>query len=99
MTQGILAIFLNLVSEFKTTRCLITACYPQSDGNTERCHRAIEQILRAFVRTDHFYWLSSLSHAEFVYNNNLHNNIGHSTFVANYGFDPRTPYIILFILH
>jgi hypothetical protein len=34
--------------------------------------------------------LSSLSLAEFAYNNNVHSNIGHSPFVANYGFDPRT---------
>ena len=39
--------------------------------------------------------MSSLSHAEFAYNNNVHNIIGHSPFVANYGFDPRTPYNII----
>ncbi len=63
----------------------------ESDGNTERCHRTIEQMLRAFVHTNHFNWLSSLSLAEFAYNNNVHSSIGHSPFVANYGFDPRTP--------
>jgi hypothetical protein len=36
--------------------------------------------------------LSSLSLAEFAYNNNVHISIGHSPFVANNGFDPRTPY-------
>jgi hypothetical protein len=83
--------FKNLMSELKTTLCLSTAYHPQSDGNTERCHRTIEQILRAFVHTDHFNWLSSLSLAEFAYNNNVHSSIGHSPFVANCGFDPRTP--------
>ena len=78
--------------ELKTSLCLNTAYHPQSDGNTERCHRSIKQILRAFVHTVHYYWLSSLSIAEFSYNNNVHNSIGRSTFVANYGFDPRTPY-------
>jgi hypothetical protein len=39
--------------------------------------------------------LSSLSLAEFAYNNNVHNIIGHSRFVANYGFDPRTPYNLI----
>ncbi len=79
------------MSELKTILCLNTAYHPQSDGNTERCHRMIEQILRDFVHTDHFNWLSSLSLAEFAYNNNVHSSIGHSPFVANYGFDPRTP--------
>jgi hypothetical protein len=78
--------------EFKTTLCLSTTYHPQSDRNTERCHRTIEQILRAFVHTNHYNWLSSLSLAEFAYNNNVHNNIGHSPFVANCGFDSHTPY-------
>jgi hypothetical protein len=39
--------------------------------------------------------LSSLSLAEFAYNNNVHSSIGHSPFVANYGFDPRTPYNLI----
>jgi hypothetical protein len=87
--------FKNLMLELKTTLCLSTAYHPQSDGNTERCHRTIEQILRAFVHTDHYNWLSSLSLAEFAYNNNVHSSIGHSPFVANYGFDPRTPYNLI----
>jgi len=49
----------NFMLELKTTLCLSTAYHPQSDGNTERCHRTFEQILRAFVHTDHFNWLSS----------------------------------------
>ena len=63
--------------------------------NTERCHRTIEQILRAFVYTDHFNWLSSLSLAEFAYNYNVHSSIAHSPFVANYTFDPRTPFNLI----
>ena len=78
--------------KLKTTLCLSTAYHPQSDGNTARCHRTIEQTLRAFVHTDNYNWLSSLlSLAEFAYNNNVHGNIGHSPFVASYGFDPITP--------
>jgi hypothetical protein len=81
--------------ELKPTLCLNTAYQPQSDGNAERCNRTIEHILRAFVHTNHFNWLSSLSLAEFAYNNNVNNIIGHSPFVANYGFDPRTPYNLI----
>jgi hypothetical protein len=88
--------FKNPVSELKTTLCLSTAYHLQSDGNTEKCHRTIEQILRAlFVQTDHFNWLSSLSFAEFANNNNVHNSICHSPLFANYGFDPRTPFNLI----
>ena len=81
--------------ELKITLCLSTTYHPQSDENTERCHRTIEQILRAFVHTNHYNWLPSLSLVKFAYNNNVHNIIGHSPFVANYGFDPRTPYNLI----
>jgi hypothetical protein len=46
--------FKNIMLELKTTLCLSAAYHPQSDGNTERCHLTIEQILRDFVHTDHF---------------------------------------------
>jgi hypothetical protein len=83
------------VLELKTTLCLCIAYHPQSDGNTERCHRTIEKSLRSFVHIDHYNWLFSLLLAEFAYNNNVHSNIGHSPFDANYGFDPRTPYNLI----
>ena len=39
--------------------------------------------------------MSSLSLVEFAYNNNVHSNIGHPPFVANCGFDPRTPFNLI----
>ena len=39
--------------------------------------------------------MSSLSLAEFAYNNNVHSSICHSPFVTNYGFDPRTPHKLI----
>ena len=87
--------FKKLVLELKITLCLSTVYHPQSDGNTERYHRTIEQILRAFVHTSHFNWLSSLSFVEFAYSNNVHSSIDHLPFVANYRFDPRTPYNLI----
>ena len=81
--------------ELTTTLCRSTAYHPQPDGNTERCHRTIEQILRAFVHISHYNWLPSLSLAEFAYNKHVHSNTCHSPFLANYGFDPRTPYNLI----
>jgi len=52
-------------------------------------------MLSSFVHTNHYNWLASLSLAEFAYNNNFHSSIGHSPFVANYGFVPRTPYNLI----
>ena len=83
--------FSDLMSRLHTKLCLSTAYHPQSDGNTERCHRTIEQILRAYVHHSHHDWYERLSLAEFSYNNNIHSSTGHTPFTANYGYDPHTP--------
>ena len=83
--------FRSLMTELRTKLCLSTAYHPQSDGNTERCHRTIEAILRAFVHDDHEAWHENLVLAEFAYNNNVHTSTGFSPFMANYGYDPSTP--------
>jgi hypothetical protein len=96
VTQGILANYSKkIMLELKTTLYLGTAYHPQSNGNPERCYRTIEEILRAFVHTDHFNWLPSLSLAEFASNNYVHKCIGRSPFLSNYGFDPRTPFNLI----
>ena len=83
--------FRSLMADLRTTLSLSTAYHPQSDGNTERVHRTIEQILRSFVHEDHYEWLTNLPLAEFAYNNNVHSSTGYSPFESNYGFSPRTP--------
>ena len=83
--------FQSLMSDLRTTLSLSTAYHPQSDGQTERVHRTIEQILRSYVHTNHDGWLEHLSLAEFSYNNNVHSSTEYSPFMANCGFHPRTP--------
>ena len=83
--------FTKLMQQLRTKLCLSTAYHPQTDGNTERCHRTIEQILRAYVHDNHHEWLDNLPLAEFSYNNNTHSSTTYSPFVANYGYDPHTP--------
>ena len=83
--------FRSLMTDLRTTLSLSTAYHPQTDGQTERVHRTIEQILRSYVHTNHDQWLEHLSLAEFSYNNNVHSSTEYSPFMANCGFDPRTP--------
>jgi hypothetical protein len=75
---------------------LSTAYHPQTDGQTERTHRTIEQILRAYVHPNHDDWATWLPLAEFAYNTATHRSIGTSPFTANYGFSPSTPMDITF---
>jgi hypothetical protein len=46
-----------------------TAYHPQSDGQTERVNKELEDLLRACVLTFDRNWESSLPYAKFSYNN------------------------------
>jgi hypothetical protein len=68
-----------------------TAFHPQTDGQTERVNRVLEDYLRHFISPLQDNWVSLLSFAEFAYNNALHESTGASPFKLNYGFDPVAP--------
>ena len=74
---------------------MTTAFHPQSDGQTERTNRTLEDILRAYVSTKQDDWHLYLHLAEFAYNNSVQASSKHSPFFANYGHHPRTPLSLL----
>ena len=79
------------MKSLRTKMNLSTAFHPQTDGNTERVHRTIEQILRAFIHHTPDEWLKTLSLAEFCYNNSKHSSTGLTPFESIYGLQPLTP--------
>ena len=85
----------SLFQSLQTRLNLSSAYHPQTDGQTERTHRTIEQILRAYVHKEHSLWLRLLPHAEFSYNNLQHSSTGFSPFEALYGYQPLTPIRLL----
>lgn len=68
-----------------------TAFHPQTDGQTERTNRTLEEILRAYVDDKHTDWDQRLSAAEFAINNAPSASTGFSPFYLNYGYHPLTP--------
>ena len=62
----------SLMQQHKTKMNSSTAYHPQTDGNTERVHRTIEQILRSFVHNCPEEWIRDLNLAEFRHNNARH---------------------------
>lgn len=68
-----------------------SAYHPQTDGQTERVNRVLEDYLRHYVNEYQSNWDELLMYAEFAYNNAYHESIGCSPFRLNYGFDPLTP--------
>jgi hypothetical protein len=69
-----------------------SAYHPQTDGQTERANRTLEQMLRFFVNKQLSNWVGlMLSICEFAYNNSEQTSTGETPFFLNYGLHPLTP--------
>ena len=72
-----------------------SAFHPQSDGQTERTNRTLEEMLRSYVLYAQDNWDQILPFVEFAYNNSINDTTTHSPFFLNYGKHPRTPMSLL----
>jgi len=68
---------------------LLTAFYPQMDGQTKRVNQELEQYLQMFIDHCQEQWPEWLGMAEFAYNNKVHSGTKISPFQANNGQNPR----------
>lgn len=68
-----------------------TAFHPETDGQTERTIRTLEDLLRMCVLDWSGTWEQYLPLVEFSYNNSYHASIGMSPYEALYGRPCRTP--------
>ena len=68
-----------------------TAYHPQSDGQTERANRVIEEVLRASLVADMTGWETLLPYVEFSINNCVQASTKFSPFFLAYGLHPRVP--------
>ncbi|KAF1329375.1 reverse transcriptase, partial [Globisporangium splendens] len=73
-----------------TKLSMSTAAHPETDGQTERVNRVLEDVLRSYA-TSFKEWSEFLPLAEFALNNSAHVSTGHSPFYVNYGIHPRVP--------
>lgn len=72
-------------------RCLSSAYHPESDGQTERVNRILEDVLRHYVSPDQRDWSQYVSLAQFAINNSWHESTKFSPFYLNHGRHPRMP--------
>ncbi|KAF1319498.1 Pol protein, partial [Globisporangium splendens] len=70
-----------------------TADHPQTDGQTERVNRTLEDILRSYAHS-FTHWNECLPLAEFAINNSVHVSIGHTPFCVNALRHPRASSIL-----
>ncbi|CAA7016376.1 unnamed protein product [Microthlaspi erraticum] len=68
-----------------------TAFHPETDGQTERTIRTLEDMLRLCILDWAGMWEDHLPLIEFSYNNSYHSSIGMSPYEALYGRPCRTP--------
>lgn len=71
-----------------------TAFHPQSDGQTERTNRTLEETLRHFVCYKQDNWDKYLQMAAFAINNSYHESIKTTPFMLVKGYHPRMPTIL-----
>ena len=81
----------SLMARLRMTHLASTAFHPQTDGNTERVNRVMEDMLRHYVHADQTDWDSWLPMIEFAINNSWHSSITNTPFFLNFGRHPRSP--------
>lgn len=69
---------------------LSTAFHPQTDGQSERANRTLEEVLRHFVSPRQDDWDDYLHLAEFAINDSVNPSTGYSPFYLAYGQDVRS---------
>ena len=68
-----------------------TAFHPETDGQTERVNKVVEEVLRNLLSGDNSDWSRLLPCVQFSINNARHSSTGFSPFFLNYGRHPRSP--------
>ena len=72
-------------------RAMSSAYHPETDGQTERTNRTLEQVLRHYVAPSQSDWDLHLPFVEFAINNAQHASTQATPFFLNYGQNPLTP--------
>jgi transposase InsO family protein len=68
-----------------------TAFHPETDGQTERVNRIVEEMLRAYVGQSQTDWADWLPVVQFAINNSRQESVQHTPYYLNYGRHPNLP--------
>ncbi|CDJ47720.1 hypothetical protein EBH_0039570 [Eimeria brunetti] len=84
------ALWQQLRERFHIKRPMPSSYHPQSDGQTERVNRTLEQMLRTCIQADEREWERLLPALELAYNTTSHSSTERSTFEIMIGENPLT---------
>lgn len=85
----------SLFGLLKTSLDLSTSHHQQTDGQTERTNRTLEQYLRIYASANQDDWDLHLIEAEFAYNRASSSSTTLSPFTVLYGVNPNVPASLL----
>lgn len=80
-----------LHNKLGTSLFFSTTNHPQTDGQSERTIRSLQQLVRGFCLTDIINWDLLTYGLEFSYNSTVHSTIKMEPFRADYGYVPNSP--------
>ena len=75
----------TLFKNLGTKLAMSSAHHPQTDGQTERMNRTLEEMIRTFVNHKQDNWDECLPAAEFAYNNSKQASTGFTPFYLDCG--------------
>ena len=78
-------------TQLGTTLTMSTAYHPQTDGQTERANRTLEELLRSRINFQQTDWDEHLAAAELAINNSVQASTGFTPFYLNYGQQVQLP--------
>ena len=84
-------VFQALMKLLDVKHAMSTAHHPQTDGQTERMNRIVEEMLRHYVNERQDDWDVLLPCCEFAINNQYQESIKETPFMLNYGYHPTLP--------
>jgi len=81
----------ELMQKLGTELRMSTAYHPETDGQTERTNRTLEQYLRHYTSAAQDDWNKYLASAEYCLNASWQESVKTTPFVLNFGEQPRAP--------
>jgi hypothetical protein len=78
-------------NQLGTKLVMSTAYHPQTDGQTERANRTLEEQLRSYINDRQTDWDEHLSALELAFNNSKHASTGFTPFHLNTGREVSLP--------
>ena len=78
----------ELMKLLKVKLNLSTAIHPETDGQSERAFRTLQEMLRCYISYTQKDWYQYLPGLEFAYNNHVNETTQQSPFFVEYGQNP-----------